>query len=198
MRDLKESLGSARKADTTHVRRAFQVYTSRPCEYGSDKYERSNYRRPTGGQHHTEPTAEDFERFRSYLRAARDHIDEALDSMERHQALDPKLTDVEGMKRAAYAVDMDATPGAKVGASLLPHVAPACASMNMAIVQATDCGLLPKDPGTPWRAVQVERRCVPVLSELAAMAGHGGISDGVPGSVDTAAVTVRSRREVSL
>ncbi len=151
LKDLKESLGNARKADTTHVRRAFQVYTARPCDYGSDKYERGNYRRPTDGTVHSEPTKADFERYRSYLRAARDHIDETLDAMELHLATDPRLVDVGGMKGAAYAIDTDVTPGAKVGASLLPHIAHACASLNMAITQATDCGLLPRDPGTPWR-----------------------------------------------
>src|SRR3954468_5168471 len=112
MKDLKDALSNARKADTTHVRRAFQIYTSRPCEYGNDKYERGNYRRPTGGTAHTTPTREDFERYRAYLRAARDHIDENLDAMELHLATDPQLLDVEGMKRAAYAVDTDVTPGA--------------------------------------------------------------------------------------
>lgn len=149
LKDMKEAMSTARKADTTHVRRSFQIYTARPCEYGSDKYERANFmRRVSEG---SEPTKADFERLRVYLRAARDHIDETLESMERHQSQDPNLVDVEGMKRAAYAVDTDAKPGQKVGASMLPHVAPACASLNMAITQATDCGLLPKDPGTPWR-----------------------------------------------
>ncbi|MGN6103509.1 MAG: hypothetical protein ACTHU0_00145 [Kofleriaceae bacterium] len=138
------------------MRRSFQIYTARSGEYGNDKYERANYRRPTGGAHHSEPTAEDFIRYRSYLRAARDHIDDTLDLMELHLALDPELKDIEGMKRAAYAVDTDTTPGAKVGPSLLPHVAPACASLNMAVTQATDCGLLPRDPGTPWRDAKPE------------------------------------------
>lgn len=153
LKDMKEGLSSSRKADTTHIRRSFQIYTCRPCEYGSDKYERANYMRPAA------PPNVDmdvqmraaFERLRKYLRAARDHIDECLESMERHQSQDPKLTDVEGMKVAAYAVDTDVTPGSKIGASMLPHVAPACASLMMAITQATDAGLLPKDPGTPWR-----------------------------------------------
>ena len=188
MKDMKEALGNARKADTTHVRRSFQIYTSRPCEYGSEKYERGNYRRPTGGAAHTEPTKEDFERFRSYLRAARDHLDEVLDSMEMHLATDPNLIDIEGMKRAAYAVDTDTTPGAKVGPSMLPHVAPACASLNMAITQAADCGLIPRDPGTPWRAPAVKRSPLEVLDrEIAAgfgdvpsLAGAGSLSDGTP------------------
>jgi hypothetical protein len=157
LKDLKEALSSNRKADTTHVRRAFQIYTARPCDYGSLKYERGNYRRPTGGAPHTVPTKADFERFRAYLRAARDHLDDCLDSMEAHLANDPNLVDVEGMKRAAYAIDTDVSPGSEwLGPSNLPHVAPACASLNMAITQATDCGLLPKDPGTPWNTKAVK------------------------------------------
>jgi hypothetical protein len=151
LKDLKEALSSGRKADTTHVRRAFQVYTARPCEYGDVKYIRANYRRPMGGTRHDVPTAEDFKRFRGYMRAARDHIDEVLDLMELHLATDPDLLDVEGFMLAAYAVDTDPDVTGKVGPSLLPHIAPACASLNMAITQATDCGLLPRDPGQPWR-----------------------------------------------
>jgi transcription antitermination factor NusG len=168
LRDLKESLSTARKPDTTHVRKAFQNYVARPCEFGNVKYERANYRRPTGGAAHTEPTREDFERFRAYLRAGRGHIDDVLDAMELHLATDPKLQDVDGMKRAAFAVDTDVTPGSEwLGPSNLPHVAPACASLMMAITQATDCGLLPADPGVTWNAAakkpdpttKVTRRC---------------------------------------
>lgn len=168
LKDLKEGLSSSRKADTTHMRRSFQIYTCRPCEYGSDKYERANFmRRLHDG---AEPTAADFERFRKYLRAARDHIDECLESMERHQSQDPKLADVNGMKMAAYAIDTDVTPGSKIGASRLPHVAPACASLMMAITQATDCGLLPKDPGTPWRNAVVAKDEHPADAPRAAIA----------------------------
>jgi hypothetical protein len=152
VKDLKESLQSNRKPDITHVRLPFMHYVARPCEYGEIKYERANFMRSTGQGPHTTPTRDDFERLRKYLRAAMSHIAETLESMEAHQANDPNLLDVEGMKRAAYAVDTDVTPGAKVGASLLPHIAPACASLNMAITQAAACGLLPRDPGTPWTA----------------------------------------------
>lgn len=151
LKDIKEALSSARKPDLTHLRSVFAAYTVRPCEYGCDKYERANFLRATGDGPHSEPTAEDFNRFRAYLRAAMGHIMSTLDSMELHQAQDPQLVDVVGMKRAAYAVDVDAKPGQKVGASFLPHVAPACSSLLMAIEQAAACGLLPKDPGTPWR-----------------------------------------------
>jgi hypothetical protein len=170
LKDLKESLSNARKPDTTHVRRAFQAYTARPCEFGNVKYERANYRRPTGEGVHTEPTKADFERYRSYLRAARDHIDETLDAMEMHLANDPRLVDVEGMKRAAFAIDTDVTPGSEwLGPSNLPHVAPACSSLNMAITQAADCGLLPRDPGTPWNTKAVK----PTLLDKAIAAFEG-------------------------
>ena len=154
MKDLKEGLSSSRKPDITHCRTPFLNYTARPCEYGSVKYERSNFMRATGGKAHAAPNAEDFERLRKYLRAAASHIYQTLDSMERHQANDPKLLDVEGMKKAAFAVDTDVTPGSKVGASRLPHVAPACASLNMAITQAAECGLLPEDPGPTWETLK--------------------------------------------
>lgn len=153
MKDMKEGLSSARKADITHVRTPFLVYTARPCEYGSDKYERGNFLRPASGDPagSVEAMRAAFQRFRSYLRADLAHTLATLDAMEKHLAGDPKLEDVEGMKRAAYAADTDVTPGAKVGASKLPHIAHGCASKMMAITQAVDAGLLPDDPGTPWR-----------------------------------------------
>lgn len=168
MKDMKEGLTSARKADTTHVRKSIQVYIARPCEWGSVKYERSNFLRPASDHPPGSPeaTAADFERFRAYLRAARDHLSDALDSMERHQALDPQLRDVEGMRRAAYAVDTDAKPGCPFGPSGLPHVAPGAASIMMAIEQATFFGLLPADPGQPWTAARA--RIAALATEVAA------------------------------
>lgn len=147
LKDLKEGLSSDRKPDLTHVRTPFLVYTSRPCSYGNDKYERANFLRQINGG---STDKADFERFRAYLRAAMSHILQTLDSMEAHQANDPMLKDIDGMKTAAYAVDTDETPGSKVSASLLPHVAMACASLNMAITQAVKYGLLPADPGRTW------------------------------------------------
>lgn len=157
MKDLKEGLSSARKADITHVRKATMVYIARPCEYGSVKYERANFLRPAAPVAGGAPIAADFVRFRAYLRAMISHAQDTLDAMELHQAGDPNLLDVEGMKRAAYAADLDETPGAKVGASRLPHVAHALATGNMAVTQAVNAGLLPADPGTPWTVVVPER-----------------------------------------
>lgn len=150
MKDLKEALSSARKPDLTHVRRNFMAYTSRGNEYGSVRYERANYLRATGDGPHSIPTAADFERFRTYLRAAFSHIAYTLDALEEHIAYDPGLAHVVEMRTAAYAADTDVPPDGNVGASGLPHVAHACSSLMMAIEQAVRCGLLPADPGQPW------------------------------------------------
>lgn len=122
------------------------MYNARACEYGSAKYERANYLRQTPS------FAEDFARMRAYLRAAVGHVFETLDQMEQHLANDPNLVDIEGAKLAAYAADTDAKPGCPVGASGLPHLAHAVASINMALAQAVQCGLLPADPGRPWES----------------------------------------------
>lgn len=149
MKDMKEALGSSAKADITHVRAGMRNYTARACEYGNDKYERANYLRPTGEAAHTRPTRADFERLRVYLRGAISHFSRILDAMELHQATDPALLDVEGMRRAAYAPDTD--PGNdKVGPSNLPHFCGGFASAMMGLEQAINAGLLPADPGVTW------------------------------------------------
>lgn len=152
MEDMKAALGNGSKPDLTHVRTAIMTYIARACEYGSAKYERANYMRPTKN----DTPAENFKRFRSYLRSAYSHIGKTLDRMELHLALDPNLEDTEGMRKAAFAADPDVTPGAKVGASGLPHVAHAGAGLMMAIVQAVLYGLLPEDPGQPWTRDEFE------------------------------------------
>ena len=173
LKDMKEGLSSTRKPDITHVRTPFMVYTSRPCEYGSSKYQRSNFARPVSATGYGDmPTREDFERLRSYLRAAQSHIAQVLDAMEYHQSLDPDLEDVDGMRRAAYAVDVDEDTTGKVGPSFLPHVAPACASLNMAVTQAVLSGLLPKDPGQPW----VDSHCLSEFAQEARDELHATIS----------------------
>jgi hypothetical protein len=145
VKDMKESLSSTRKADLTHIRTPFMVYGSRACEYGSEKYERGNFLRPMPSQR------ENFLRLRAYLRAGVSHVMQVLDAMEAHQARDPQLEDVLGMQRAAYAEDTDEDTTGKVGPSGLPHLCGAVASLNMAITQATCAGLLPADPGQPWK-----------------------------------------------
>ena len=151
MKDQKEALTSGRKPDLTHVRLPFKVYAARGHEYGCDKYERANYLRRTPG------LPEDVARLRTYLRALVSHVDHVLEALEHHQANDPRFDDVEGTRRAAYCADTDADTTGRVGPSFLPHLCGAAASLNMAIAQAVDCGLLPADPGQPWREVAKAR-----------------------------------------
>ena len=159
LRDTKAALGNASKPDLTHVRRSFMVYIARACEYGSAKYERANYMRQAGDG----STRDNFLRFGAYLRSAMSHLTGTLDAMELHLANDPDLEDEQGMLAAMYAADTDETPGAAVGASLLPHVAHGAAGLMMAVVQAVLYGALPEDPGQPWAAVEPE--AVPVHVE---------------------------------
>lgn len=144
-KDMKESLGSGRKADLTHARQALLIYIARACEYGCAKYQRANFLRPVDGG-----PAADFRRLRAYVAAGLRHLTAMLEAMEAHEACDPELLDIAGMKRAAYCEDTDEDTTGKVGPSGLPHLAGACASLNMATAQAARYGLLPADPGQPW------------------------------------------------
>lgn len=164
LKDLKEGLSSTRKPDLTHVRSGFATYVSRPAAFGSRKYQRANYLRAVSpGGHTGVPTREDFERLREYLRANLSHVMQVLDSMEMHQSTDPELEDVEGMTRAVYAPDVDEDTTGRVGPSFLPHIAPACTSLMMAVEQAILCGLLPRDPGQPWE----DAECASPMAEEA-------------------------------
>ncbi len=146
LKDMKSALNSGVKPDITHVRTPTLNYIARASEYGNAKgYERANYIRETAGP------ADDFNRLRAYLRANVSHTIRCLDMMERHQANDPKLTNVEGMRAACFAPDTD-VPDHPVGPSMLPHLCGAVASLNMALEQAVNAGLLPEDPGQPWKA----------------------------------------------
>lgn len=159
MKDMKAALGNSSKPDPTHVRSGIKTYCSRACGYGSDKYERGNFLRPSAEN----PTLkDDFERLRGYLGSVQRHLDKQLDSMERHLSTDPQLLDEEGMRAAAYAPDTD--PGNdKVGPSNLPHLAHLSAALMMAIQQAIESGLLPEDPGQTWEKKEP--------SQLAALEG---------------------------
>jgi hypothetical protein len=191
VKDLKAALGNGVKPDLTHCRKSGMVYDARAKEYGSDKYERANFVRPAAADPFD--VRANFERYRGYLRATLSHVVEALDAMEAHQAGDPLLEDDDGMRAAAYAPDTDETPGAKVGPSYLPHVSPAIASLTMAIEQATRFGLLPKDPGQPWKRVAPESKTLQPglfresVAELAAKAastpGELRAMSGVPSAL---------------
>jgi hypothetical protein len=177
MKDQKEALHNHRKPDITHCRRSFKVYAARACEYGEAKgYERANYLRPAG-----ESLGDDFKRLRAYLRAGISHFEAVLDSLEHHQANDPRLEDVEGMRAAAFAPDTD-TDG-RFPASLLPHLCGGSASIVMAIEQAVTCGLLPEDPGQPWTRYSVVEHAPTPTDERA----EDNRPDGPPGPADAGA-----------
>jgi hypothetical protein len=142
--DVKEALHSTRKPDITHIRTPLLTYGTRGCEYGTVKYERGNYLKPTASLRY------DFIRLRAYVRSSVSHLMSLLDSMEAHQAVDPALQNDEAMKVAAFAADDDHDTTGKVGPSRLPHLCGAIASLNMAVTQAVNAGLLPADPGQPW------------------------------------------------
>jgi Domain of unknown function (DUF5664) len=146
--DMKEALGNSIKPDITHITTAFLNYNARACEYGSEKYQRGNYRRRLPSR------KDDFNRALAYLRALLSHTTKAIDSMSIHLSRDPELVDYVGMARAVLARDTD-TNGI-FPASGLPHLAHAAASMVMLLTQATDAGLLPLDPGCPWRQLTEE------------------------------------------
>lgn len=144
MSDIKDA---GKKPDITHVRTPLKVYTARGCEYGDHVYQRANYlRSPRTGN----KVKDHWLRYREYLRAAAAHISKTLDAMEHHQAEDPELKDEDGLMNSAYAADtsLPSKPGGLP--SNLPHVAHACASLNILVTQAVWNGLLPEDPGRPW------------------------------------------------
>jgi hypothetical protein len=159
--DQKEALTSGLKPDITHARKPLLVYVARGSEYGSVKYTRGNYLRPTGGEEHDLPTPADLRRYRAYLRATVGHLLDTLDAIEHAEARHgAEFGGVHAMQAAASA---PVTDGDRP--SFLPHVAHAAASLNMALAQAIACGLLPEDPGQPWTKPVGERTSYEVLTD---------------------------------
>lgn len=138
--DMKHGLTSDRPRLTITPRTA-QVYTTRALEYGADKYRRGNYHAPPP------PHVSEVERLLGYLDAAIRHASEVADRINRAIGAggDPELL------RAACAAADDVASG-NFPASGLPHLAHALASLSIGVTCAADAGLLPTDPGQPWRA----------------------------------------------
>jgi hypothetical protein len=174
MRDLKEALGSGRKPDTTHVRKTIRTYIARACEYGSAKYERANFMR--AGDHAT--VEAEIDALRVYARAAKDHIEEFLEAIERHQSTDPHFADVDGLRVAIYAEDTDSKPDCPVGASGLPHLAHGAASLMMLLTKLTMGKWLPEDPGTPWVSAEPATAVDPRYDHKAPLSEYVAIPAG--------------------
>lgn len=130
--DMKEGLTNG-KPQLSQIPHAAQVYASRSFEYGSQKYERGNYLRPTVDR------LADFDRLASYLDAALRHITKVTTEMNRARGCTDK-SEID-LKTAAACIDVE---------SGLPHLCGAMCSIMMAVQQAVDAGLIPADPGQPW------------------------------------------------
>lgn len=115
-----------------------EIYQCRGTAYGAAKYSRGNYHGPA-----PEGVAPDA-RIMGYVDAAMRHLRAVA------QAYNVALG-TGGDTRAAIALpDMMASGG--FPASGLPHLAHAIAGLGIAIECAVADGLLPADPGQPWKA----------------------------------------------
>lgn len=130
-KDLKAGVGG-KKAQLSHLPLGALTWAARAFQYGSSKYVRGNYLRPTVDK------LADFDRLEAYLDATLRHILATTTEMEWARG----CTELEGRHLLAGAF-LD-------GDSKLPHLCHALASILMAVQQGIDAGILPEDPGTPW------------------------------------------------
>lgn len=113
------------------------VYGSRGTEYGADKYARGNY--------FGAPPAnvDPVDRFAEYLSAAMRHLGKIAQAINVAKGTG-------GDARAACA-DLDTEASGGFPPSMLPHIAHAIAGLNIAVECGINDGLLPADPGQPWK-----------------------------------------------
>lgn len=151
--DMKQGLTGSRPKMSI-LPRAALVYGVRPLEYGDDKYSRGNYHgAPPAGV-----SAED--RLLGYVDAAMRHLTRVSDAINRVKGTGGDI------KAACATVDDDG--GGKFPASNLPDMAHALASIMIGITCAVDDGLLPADPGQPWKQELVPQLGLPQKDDPAA------------------------------
>lgn len=140
--DMKAGLTSNRPR-LSMVPRTAMIYTCRGMEYGGDKYVRGNY--------HGEPPpgVTEVERLLGYIDAAMRHCTRVTDAINRALGTGGDL--------AAACATQDTEASGNFPASMLPDLAHALASLSIGVTCAADAGLLPLDPGAPWRAHLPER-----------------------------------------
>jgi hypothetical protein len=129
--DLKAGVGGV-KPQLSHLPLGALTYAARAFQYGSGKYARGNYRRPTVDK------LADFDRLAAYIDASLRHLFAVTTEMEWRRG-NTELTGLHLM-----------TGGYPDAESGLPHLCHALCSLIMAIQQGIDSGILPEDPGTPW------------------------------------------------
>lgn len=144
--DMKYGLTGSRP-QLSILPRTGQLYGSRAIEYGADKYARGNYHAPP-----PEKLIEKYGRLRAeayrllgYIDAAQRHLTHISDAMNRALGTGGDLI------VAASVVDDEASGG--FPPSMLPHMCHALASLLIGATCAVDGGLLPADPGQPWKTV---------------------------------------------
>jgi hypothetical protein len=130
--DMKAGLTNG-KPQLSQFPLAAMVYATRAFEYGSSKYERGNYLRPTVD------TLADFDRLLAYLDAGLRHLTKVTLEMNRTRGCTDQ--DESDLRAGANCVDPE---------SGLHHLCGAITSIAMGIQQAVDAGLIPADPGRPW------------------------------------------------
>lgn len=113
------------------------VFGSRATEYGADKYARGNY--------FGAPPAnvDPVDRFAEYLSAAMRHLGKIAQAINVAKGTG-------GDARAACA-DLDTEASGGFPPSMLPHIAHAIAGLMIAVECGINDGLLPADPGQPWK-----------------------------------------------
>lgn len=115
-----------------------ETHQARGTEYGADKYARGNYHGPP-------PAGVDpVDRFLGYIDAGIRHL----------RAISQAINVAKGTggdQRAACAVVDDKASGG-FPPSLLPHISHAMAGLGIGIECAVADGLLPADPGQPWKS----------------------------------------------
>jgi hypothetical protein len=140
--DMKAGLTSGRPK-LSIVPAAGELYTCRAMEYGDDKYARGNYHgSPPEG---VSPAA----RVMGYVDAAIRHLRAVASEYNRACGV---RTDVSGYDECADALcTPDDVASGGFPASGLPHLAHALASLAIGVQCGVDDGLLPPDPGQPWK-----------------------------------------------
>lgn len=155
--DMKHGLTSDRPKMTLLCSDA-AIYQVRATEYGADKYARANFYGPAPDG------VTPVDRFLGYVDATIRHL------MAISQAINV-AKGTGGDQVAACATTDDKASGG-FPPSLLPHAAHVLASMAIGIECAIQDGLLPADPGQPWKAH-------PLYAEVLARRGKGAGS-GLP------------------
>jgi len=150
--DMKQGL-TGNRPKMSILPRVALVHGVRAIEYGADKYARGNYHGPPP------PTVSPEDRLLGYIDATMRHLTKVADAINRAKGTG-------GDARAACSV-VDADGGGKFPASSLPDLSHAIASMLIGVSCAADDGLLPEDPGQPWKAELGAEHAIPQKSDPA-------------------------------